>query len=346
MAAVNLTILGLERLGTSFGLALKRYMGQKDARHTFTITGFDERGYNGKKARQLGAVDSVARSEQEAVAKAQVVVLAAPYYQVKSLYEIVGPALQPGAVVLDTSPLKAPSLGWAKANLPQQPEVAAYMVGITPVLNPEVLMEPDLEVDGSRADLFDKGTVIVAPAADCPAEAVQLAVEMARLLGAGVHFMDVAEHDGLIAAMEGLPAVLGAILFQTLSQAEAWDDLRRLANPSFGLATHHLRFQHPDSLWSQLHYNRENVARYLDAFIGKLEAVRDSLREDSEGLGLEALLVEGATKYEEWEGQRLANRWEQTEEAPAPEGFINTMGGLLLGRRPARKDDEDTRRGE
>ena len=341
MADVTLAILGLERLGTSFGLALKRYMATKDARHNFTILGFDQRGYNGKKAKQLGAVDNVVRGELDAVQNAHVILLAMPYYQVKDIYEIIGPRLKPGTVVLDSSPLKMPSIGWAKTNLPHEPEVAAYMVGITPILNPDVLIDPNLEVDGARADLFDKGTMILSPAPDCPSEAVQLASELAHIIGTDVHFMDPAEHDGLMAAMEGLPAILGASLFRTIAGAEAWDDLRRMANPSFGLATHHLRFQHPDSLWSLLQYNRENVARYLGQMIETLDALRDSLLSDEEGLALEAMLVDGATKYEDWEGHRLANRWEAAENdaIPSSEGLMSTMGGMLFGRRTHRKED-------
>ena len=126
MAEVTLAILGLERLGTSFGLALKRYMGNKDARHAFTILGFDQRGYNGKKAKQLGAVDNFVRGELDAVQNAHVVVLTMPYYQVKDVYEIIGPNLKPGTVILDTSPLKTPSIEWARANLPHEPEIAAF----------------------------------------------------------------------------------------------------------------------------------------------------------------------------------------------------------------------------
>ena len=72
---------------------------------------------------------------------------------------------------------------------------------------------------------------------------------------------------------------------------------------------------------------------------------RDSLLNDEEGLALEAVLVDGATKYEEWEGHRLANRWEaQPDEAVPSEGFMSTMGGMLFGRHPRRKDDNAARK--
>lgn len=344
MAEVNVAVLGLERLGTSFGLALKRYMTRKDARHAFTITGHDRRGYNSKKAKEMGALDATARSAAAAVKDAHIVLITAPYDQVEALYGEIGEALGPGAVVLDTSPLKRPSIGWAAETLPQDPDVAAYLVGITPVLNPEVLLDSGIEVEDAREDLFDKGTFLICPAASCPPEAVELAAEFARIVGASVHFMDVDEHDGLMAAMEGLPAVMGIGLFRALSLAEAWGDLRRLANPTFGLMTHHLRSYPPAALWAMLHYNRQNTARYLTILIETLEALRDSLESDEEGVGLEAALEQAASRYAEWEKQRFTNQWESKDEDIPTASFAATMGGMLFGRRFAERkkgDDED-----
>jgi prephenate dehydrogenase len=342
MADVNVAILGLDRLGASFGLALKRYMQNKEAHHTFTITGYDQ-GYNTKHAKKIGAIDSSERSADGAVAKAHIVLLATHYYKVPQLYEIFGPALPPGSVVLDMSPLKRKSIEWADRNLPHDPERAAYMVGLTPILNPGVLYDSSTEVEAARADLFDGGTIILAPDSSCPAEAVELAAEVTRIIGASAHFMDPDEHDGLIAATEGLPTALAVALFQAMIRAEGWDDLQRLANPAFGLVTHQLHYQHPDSLWGMLHYNRENTVRHLNTLIQTLTEIRDGLQSDEEGLGLEAVLTESAAKFEEWEGHRLTNRWRPGTEGgePLPSGnVLSSMGGFLFGRRPNKDEDK------
>lgn len=343
MAEINVAIIGLERLGASLGLALKRYSRSKDARHTFNVTGSDERSYNEKTAKSQGAVDGNARNPVAAAEKAQIVALAAPYYRVEEFYRTVGPALRPGVVVLDFSPLKKPSIKWAAEHLPRDPAVAAYMVGLTAVLNPQVLYDPSPEIEGAREDLFDRGTMIVTPSTDCPPEAVELAVEFARILGAEPHFMDPEEHDGLAAATEGLPVLVGAAVFRALSNAEGWGDLRRLTNPAFGLMTHALRYQHADSLWALLHYNRQNTARYLSALIETLEALRDSLNQDAEGLEVEAALVQAAEKYTEWEGQRFANIWEKSDQPASISmaGAFTSMTGMLFGRRPPKDDKPD-----
>lgn len=344
MADVKVAILGLERMGVSFGLALKRYMADKDARHTFTMVGYDERGYNGKYARREGAIGDFARDAGEAVKGAHIVLITDAYHRAETTFKLIGTSLQPGAVVMDASPLKRPSIGWAEQYLSADPDTAAYMVGFTPVLNPEVLFEANTEVEMARADLFDKGTFILTPAANCPAEAVELASELARIVGADTHFMDPDEHDGLLAATEGVPAALAVALFQAFLHSEGWDDMRRLTNPSFGLLTNQLRFQHPNSLWALLHYNRENTARQLTTLIDTLSELRDSLQEDVDGLAVEALLEQTGKQYEEWEGNRLANKWrKETDSGELPEtNVFSQMGGMLFGRRSRKKDDDQS----
>ena len=53
------------------------------------------------------------------------------------------------------------------------------------------------------------------------------------------------------------------------------------------------------------------------------------------------MLVDNTEKYKEWENQRLANRWEKEEDAPASEGFMSTMGGMLFGRRTKKDHMKD-----
>ena len=50
---VNVAIIGLDRLGTSFGLALKRYQSQSKAQHSFTIIGSDPTAFPMKTAQKM-----------------------------------------------------------------------------------------------------------------------------------------------------------------------------------------------------------------------------------------------------------------------------------------------------
>ncbi|MHB8747937.1 MAG: NAD(P)-binding domain-containing protein [Aggregatilineales bacterium] len=119
MATVNLAILGLGRLGASFGLALKRYAKTPGAKHQFVITGYDETYNVTQAARKAEAIDQEARNAGAAVAKADLVILAARYGLHDALYQAFGPDLKPGAVVLDLSPLKLRAIARAAEYLPR-----------------------------------------------------------------------------------------------------------------------------------------------------------------------------------------------------------------------------------
>src|SRR5262245_59441662 len=101
MAEIKVTIIGLNRLGASFGLAIKGLSNTPKANHQFIITGSDQSRDVMKAAREMGAIDQEVRDPDGAVAQADIVILSAPYREVKDILEAIGSNLKPGAVVLD-----------------------------------------------------------------------------------------------------------------------------------------------------------------------------------------------------------------------------------------------------
>ncbi len=326
MATVNLAILGLGRLGASFGLALKRYAKTPGAKHQFVITGYDETYNVTQAARKAEAIDQEARNAGAAVAKADLVILAARYGLHDDLYQAFGPDLKPGAVVLDLSPLKLRAIARAAEYLPRddQGNLTAFMVGATAILNPEVLLDPTTDSASARADLFDKGTLLLAPAVDCRAEAVELASDLGTLLGMTVHFADPAEHDGLIGVMEALPLLAGLGLFRAANQNPAWDDLRRLGNPAFTLGTLGLGQYNADDAAAFFDGNRERTAQTLDTLIKSLSTVRSLLTDDDPHL-IEAVFEDAITRREQWLHARHTNTWSAKTEVKPTEN-ISLMG--------------------
>lgn len=328
MAKVNVTIIGLQRLGTSFGLALKRLMQTSGNKHEFVITGSDEEASTMKTAHQMGAVDQAIRDLISAVEKADLVYIAAPYGLTADIFEVIGPALKPGAVVMDTSPLKLASIDWAKKHFRRNKdgEPEAYLVGVTPIFNPDYLISAETSTEAARADLFDKGALIVSPSPDCPEEAVQLIAELADLLKVPVHFADPVEHDGIIAAMEGLPLLLQLGLFRHLSGSKAWADFQRFSNPTFSLATHRLGKETPQDLAALIHRNRDNTVRALEALIGTLDEIRDFLVSGDDASTIEAF-SDAMERYERWNKARYTNKWDDQPAAPDVQA-PNLLGGL------------------
>lgn len=327
MSTINVGIVGLGRIGTSMALALKRYNQKQGAQHQFIITAVEGRPGEFKELPRADIIDRQTHNLIDAVSDRDIVVLAQPYADTRRIYQTIGKEIRAGGVILDTAPLKGPSLAWAKEFL--HPD--AHLVGVTPIFNPAYLFEGLDDPAHAREDLFDKGYMLVMPSATCIREAVELATDFSALLGADVHFLDPVEHDALMAATDALPALLGVALFWSLARSPGWDDLRRLTNPRFGRMTHMLFDTHPDDLRDTWLNNRDDLLRYTDQLIEGLEAMRDVIRSGDRS-AVEAALVEAADDYSLWINRRFTGKWQDDDRRGAmPSPTESIMTGLLGG---------------
>src|SRR5206468_10366647 len=115
-----------------------------------------------------------------------------------------------GSVAASVGPLLAPPLAWAAEMLADRAE--RYFVACHPALSPTQLYTGDTGFEASSPALFERGLWSLAPAAGCAPEAARLVADLVQLLGAFPYFVDPAEHDGLAAASEALPALLAIVL--------------------------------------------------------------------------------------------------------------------------------------
>mgnify|MGYP001820849548 FL=1 len=104
-----------------------------------------------------------------AVEDADLVLLSLPMDQIHETLSVIAPELKPGAVVMDTGPVKEVVAGWALEMLPEE----RYYVGLTPVLNPEFLHGIESGVDAAHADLFRDGLVGIVSPPGVPSEAIK-----------------------------------------------------------------------------------------------------------------------------------------------------------------------------
>jgi prephenate dehydrogenase len=338
MAEISVAILGLGRLGGSVGLALARYNAEPDAKNHFDITGFDSHPSIRTEAKKLGAIPTTIASLITAVEDKDVIVMALPYAETRRTFREMAARLRDGAVVLDLSPLKQPSMAWAAEYFP--PEV--YLVGATAVINPALLWDGLDDIHHARADLFDDGDFLLAPSPSAAPDAVELVTQLTELIGAGAHFIDPAEHDGLVAATEGIPAVLGAVAFRAMIARKGWTEARRLTNPNFGRLTHHLLDTHPDDLRDQLLNNRENIVSQLDTLLPLLTEFRDLLAENDRD-SIEATLVNSADRYQRWLGNRTNGKWDVDQSNDNVDIGNTLLSGMLGGFLADKLQGKDTR---
>jgi prephenate dehydrogenase len=254
---------------------------------------------------------------------------------------IIGPALKPGAVVVDCGPLKLPAIRYAEKYLRRDDDGApqAYLVGVTPIISPAHLGDPnDTPAEGDAA-LFGGGLIVICPTPGAPREAVQLVADLTELLGVRTHFIDPAEHDGMAAAMDNLPPLLQLAYLQSVAGARNWEDARLLGNQAFFLATYRLAAGDPETMAAEIHGNRENVLHRLDTLSDMLDELREALRQDDSAI-LAEYFQRAMNTHAAWQMARLTNRYgfEPTETDEIRGSFSMNLFPTLGGRG---KNDKD-----
>lgn len=306
---IQITIIGMGQIGGSIGLALSE---KKDLLHR---VGHDLDFRVAKQAEKMGAVDKVSVNLPSAVREADLVLLALPLDQIRDTLEIIAPELKPQAVIMDTAPVKEVVAAWAKEMLPD----GRYYVGLTPVLNPIYLQDHESGIEAAHADLFRGGMMVIVAPPYTASEAVKLASDLARLLGASPLFGDPVEIDSLMAATHILPQLLAAALLNVTVDQPGWREGRKLAGRAFAEVTGPIvQLGEPGALCSAALFSQENVLRVTDSVIAALQAMRNDIK-NQERQALTGRLERARNGRETWWDQRQAADWAAEETAPAVE---------------------------
>lgn len=339
MADVSVAILGVGRIGASLGLALKRYNAQPNSKHKFRVTGFDTNSNTVKTAQKLNVFDDISNRAEDVARNKDIVILAMPYAETEATYQYIASDLRSGAVIVDFSPLKLPSIKWAEKHLPKE----AHLIGATPLVNPKYLFEGVNETERATADFFDGGVLLLSPHLKAIPEAIELASDLATIIGATSQFVDPAESDTLIAATEGMPALMGMAFFHMMINRHGWNDAQRLTNPAFGMLTHHLFDTHPDDLRDLWLYNRDNMVHFIDDLMMTLRELRGVLASNDRE-AVEAALGTSTDKYELWFNRRVKTRWDydpaMRKEQPAMPNVMSTLFGSFIANKLRPRDEE------
>ena len=263
----KLTIIGTGFIGTSLGLAMKARGSDK-----FQIVGTDIDRGNALAAEAARAVDTTSDNLREAVHGAEVVVLATPLKAMKAVMEIIGPGLEDGCLVMDTAGIKVPVMEWAREYLPDR---------VTFVGGHPIVFKGGTGPDSADPNLFAGCPFCVIPSPGARQDRVGDAVQFVQSIGAVDRFIDAAEHDTLIAAVDNLPLLLSAALVGCVSRSQSWDDLAILASRYFGEMTTLVK---EDTAADQdsFFFNESATVAWIDNFIRELYRIRQVLESDDE----------------------------------------------------------------
>jgi prephenate dehydrogenase len=320
---LQVAIVGLGLIGTSAGLALRRFQDR------VTVVGHDRNPEVAGRARKMGAVDRTEWNLINTVATADRILLATPLDEIREVMEAMAGDLKSGCVVVDTAAIKVPVIAWANQYLPND----VHFVGGHPIV-----MSETQDTDGARADLFDKRLFCLTPAAQTNDTAVRLAADIADALGAQPYFVDPVEHDGMAAAVEHLPAVMAGALMAITSGSTGWPDMRKVAGTQFYAGTA-LAAGSGKEIAGVAVANREHVVRWLDAMISELGEWRDRLNaEDADRLARD--LDAGLLASQQWISAQARGAWDeevQQQELPTAGSTFRDMFFGRMRQKPEKK---------
>jgi len=317
--AIQITIIGLGQIGASIGLALAE---RKDS---IERVGHDIDPGVAKQAQKLGAVDRIEYNLPRSVEKADVVLLAIPVDQMRDTLGFISADLKEGCVVLDTAPVKEAVAVAAGELIPAQ----RHYVGLVPVINPKYLHETTAGLQAAHADLFQDGLLAIVTPPGVASDAVKLAADLARLVGATPMFFDIVELDSLMAATHLLPLLMSAAVLSSTVDQPGWIEARKVAGRAFAEVTG--PFQHlysPEALSSSLVSDRTNMLRVLDGAISQLQQWRDDIESEDTAALLAGIQRARAGRVLWWQQRSEAN-WAAEEIRPATE---MPSGSSIFGR--------------
>lgn len=254
----RVAILGLGLMGASLGMAL-RAVGVAQV-----VTGYDADPGAAERARERGAIDIACADVSQAVAGADLIVLAAPIRAAPDLFSTIAPHLAPGALVTDLCSVKAQIVACAERILPDP----GHFVGSHPMTGSE-----HSGVEAARADLYERCVWPLTPTERTTSEAVARLSWMIDRLGATPLPLDPAEHDAAVALISHLPRIAASGLVLVAGQSASWPVARELAAGGFRDTTR-VASGDPAMMLDICDANTAALLASLDAYIETLRLLR------------------------------------------------------------------------
>lgn len=263
MSRTRVAILGLGLIGGSLGLAL-RQAGPEQVE----VTGFARRATTGELALQMGAVDAMAATPQQAVRDADFVFICTPVLQMLPMAEAVLPVMKSGAVLTDVGSTKGWFVQKIRSLLPQH----IHYIGGHPMAGRE-----RSGMEAAQADLFRDKWFIFTPLPDTPPALMERLRQLIQLTGAKTAELDEQTHDQVTAVISHVPHVVAAGLVQLLRTQNDPALTARFIGGGFRDTT---RIASSDAdMWADICMtNGENIAAELDATVKLLGNVATMIR--------------------------------------------------------------------
>lgn len=294
----KVVIVGVGLIGGSFALGLKAAGAAK------AIVGMGRTHDVAARALQLGLVDAIATSAQEAMRGADLVLIAAPVAQTGPILAQLLPHLEPQTIITDAGSTKCDVVAAARAVLGDR--IAQFVPG-HPIAGRE-----SNGPEAALAGLYRGKKTVLTPLPENAPQAVELVASAWRACGAIIHQLSAEEHDRVFAAVSHLPHLLAYALVDDIAAKPHADLLFQYAASGFRDFTR-IAGSSPE-MWRDISLaNRDALLTELDAYLAQLTKLRATLAA-SDGAGLEAVYANAQRARREW-----IEAIEAAEPPPGPE---------------------------
>lgn len=283
----KVVVCGVGLIGGSFALALKQAAAGSAA---CQIVGMGRSQATLDEALRRGVIDRSSGDWGEALAGADLVLLAMPVGQMEPVMRQLAPHLEPQTLLTDGGSTKQDVIAAARKALGKR--IAQFVPG-HPIAGAE-----KSGVAAAQADLYRSKRVILTPLPENSSAAVATVRLAWESCGAQVSELAPEAHDGIFAAVSHLPHLLAFALVHDLAGRENSEQLFSFAAGGFRDFTR-IASSHPE-MWRDICVaNRSALIKELDAYQAELLRTRVMLA-SADGAALEAMFGTARTRRDAW----------------------------------------------
>ncbi|SJZ54638.1 prephenate dehydrogenase [Selenihalanaerobacter shriftii] len=271
-------IIGVGLLGSSLGLALKRFTEVTE------VLGYDKDNQHIETALEIGAIDNELSIEEgensnskenKMLKKLDLVVLATPVGVISKLVQDIQEQLKSGVIITDVGSTKRKVINKIKGQLRED---IIYIPG-HPMTGSEISGPK-----GADAYLFENAIYVLTPLQDGNGK-FNLLVELLEKIGAKLLFMSPKKHDQIVAAASHLPHIMACTLVDAVGKVAQEDE--RVFSLTAGGFRDTTRIASGDPImWTDVCLSNSNFIREMISLFKDRLAEFDSLLADADSQGL------------------------------------------------------------
>ncbi len=280
----RLALIGCGLMGGSLALAMQR------ARLVRHIVAYSTNPQSLQTAQELGVIHAAATCPADAVAQADLVVIAVPVAASESVFLSIADSLPDHAIVTDVGSTKQNVIEVAETAL--GPRIGQF-VPAHPIAGKEVA-----GIAHADADLYRGKQIILTPTRSTRIGALQQITALWEALGCKVQTMTPQAHDAAFAAVSHLPHLTAFALINSILHQDAASDTLALGGSGFRDFT---RIAASDpAMWRDIFLcNREEILLQTDLLIDALHTFARAM-EANDGEQLHALITQASNVRSQW----------------------------------------------